>query len=125
MLAGMIHCLEGTVDELLAGRYRVLRRLGADGMGTICLAEDLHLGRLTAVKVLDPSAEQRFRHEAQLVARVRHPSVAQVYDFDRLSDGQFLLAMSTLRVRLWHSDWSADPSRSRRRYVCCTWWLTR
>ena len=93
MLAGMIHCLEGTVDELLAGRYRVLRRLGADGMGTICLAEDLHLGRLTAVKVLDPSAGQRFRPEALLHARVRHPSVAQVYDFDRLSDGQFLLAM--------------------------------
>src|SRR3989441_12264933 len=88
------------VGELLAGRYRVLRRLGAGGMGTVYLAEHVHLGRLTAVKLLcpplcgdDPSAEQRFRQEALLVARVRHPSVAQVYDFDRLSDGQFLLAM--------------------------------
>src|SRR5439155_539868 len=88
------------VGELLAGRYRVLRRLGAGGMGTVYLAEHVHLGRLTAVKLLcpplcadDPSAEQRFRQEALLVARVRHPSVAQVYDFDRLPDGQFLLAM--------------------------------
>src|SRR6266702_3079259 len=88
------------VGELLAGRYRVLRRLGAGGMGTVYLAEHVHLGRLTAVKVLcpplcddDPSAEQRFRQEALLVARVRHPSVAQVYDFDRGPDGQFLLAM--------------------------------
>ena len=88
------------VGELLAGRYRVLRRLGAGGMGTVYLAEHVHLGRLTAVKVLcpplcedDPDAEQRFRQEALLVARVRHPGVAQVYDFDRLPDGQFLLAM--------------------------------
>src|SRR3989449_7012074 len=88
------------VGELLAGRYRVLRRLGAGGMGTVYLAEHVHLGRLTAVKVLcpplcedDPSSEQRFRQEALLVAKVRHPSVAQVYDFDRLPDGRYLLAM--------------------------------
>src|SRR6267378_5719161 len=88
------------VGELLAGRYRVLRRLGTGGMGTVYLAEHVHLGRLTAIKLLcpplcahDPGAEQRFRQEALLVAKVRHPSVAQVYDFDRLPDGQFLLAM--------------------------------
>src|SRR5881409_4365673 len=88
------------VGEVLAGRYRVLRRLGAGGMGTVYLAEHVHLGRLTAVKVLcpplcddDPSAEQRFRQEALLVASVRHPGIAQVYDFDRGPDGRFLLAM--------------------------------
>jgi len=88
------------VGELLAGRYRVLRRLGTGGMGTVYLAEHVHLGRLTAIKLLcpplcahNPGAEQRFRQEALLVAKVRHPSVAQVYDFDRLPDGQFLLAM--------------------------------
>ncbi len=88
------------VGELLAGRYRVQRRLGTGGMGTVYLAEHVHLGRLTAVKLLcpplctyDPGAEQRFRKEALLVAKVRHPSVAQVYDFDRLPDGHYLLAM--------------------------------
>src|SRR5437899_12766132 len=88
------------LGELLAGRYRVLRRLGAGGMGTVYLAEHVHLGRLTAVKVLCPplcadvpDAEQRFRQEALLVAKVRHPSVAQVYDFDRLPDGRSLLAL--------------------------------
>ncbi|HEU5260228.1 MAG TPA: serine/threonine-protein kinase [Gemmatimonadales bacterium] len=86
--------------HVLGGRYRVLRELGTGGMGTVYLAEHVHLGRLTAVKVLcppqcdgDPSAVQRFRQEALLVAGVRHPGVAQVYDFDRGPDGQFLLAM--------------------------------
>src|SRR5256712_6375564 len=88
------------VGVCLAGGSRVVPRLGAGGRGPVSLAEPVHLGRLTAVKVLcpplcedDPDAEQRFRQEALLVARVRHPGVAQVYDFDRLPDGQFLLAM--------------------------------
>jgi len=88
------------VGEVLGGRYRVLRRLGTGGMGTVYLAEHVLLGRLSAVKVLcppqcedDPRAEQRFRQEALLVASVRHPGIAQVYDFDRGPDGRFLLAM--------------------------------
>ena len=86
--------------QVLGGRYRVLRELGTGGMGTVYLAEHVHLGRLTAVKVLcpprcddNPIAEQRFRQEALLVAGVRHPGVAQVYDFDRGADGRYLLAM--------------------------------
>src|SRR5438445_13107586 len=93
------------VGEVVAGRYRVLRRLGAGGMGTVYLAEHVHLGRLTAVKVLcpplcedDPRAEQRFRQEALLVARVRHPGGAQAYDFDRLPDGPLRLAVQYVAV---------------------------
>src|SRR5437870_12218994 len=88
------------IGEVLGGRYRVLRRLGTGGMGTVYLAEHVLLGRLCAVKVLcpplcddDPSVEQRFRQEALLVASVRHPGIAQVYDFDRGPDGRLLLAM--------------------------------
>src|SRR5205807_6118476 len=91
------------VGEVLAGRYRVLRRLGAGGMGTVYLAEHVHLGRLTAVKVLcpplcanDPDAEQRFRQEALLVAKVRHE--------------QCLLAKPLLGVGIAGTRWRAERS---------------
>ncbi len=88
--------LEG---EILVGRYRVLRELGSGGMGTVFLAEHIHLGRPTAVKLLrselssDPDAEARFRREALLAAKLMHPAVAQIFDFDRTPDGRFLIAM--------------------------------
>ena len=85
--------------QILAGRYRILRELGSGGMGTVYLAEHVYLGRATALKLLRPElarvldAEARFRREALLAARINHPAVAQVYDFDCTADGEFLLAM--------------------------------
>ncbi|MBI4541442.1 MAG: protein kinase [Gemmatimonadetes bacterium] len=85
--------------ETLVGRYRLLRQLGSGGMGTVYLGEHVHLGRPTAVKLLHkelccvPDAEDRFRREALLAAKINHAAVAQVYDFDHTPDGEFLLAM--------------------------------
>jgi tetratricopeptide (TPR) repeat protein len=106
--------------QLLAGRYRFLRQLGSGGMGTVYLAEHVHLNRLTAVKLLraelctDPNAEVRFRREALLAARVSHPAVAQIYDFERTAEGDFLIAMEyvegeTLAHRLQRSGPLAIP----------------
>ncbi|MDH3495199.1 MAG: protein kinase [Gemmatimonadota bacterium] len=87
------------VGHVLGDRYRVLRKLGAGGMGAVYLAEHVYLGRPTALKILrrdlyaDEQGEERFRREAMLAARITHPSVAQIYDFDRLPDGEFILAM--------------------------------
>src|SRR5439155_10833582 len=41
----------------------------------------------------DPDAEARFRREALLAAKLMHPAVAQIFDFDLTSDGRFLIAM--------------------------------
>ncbi len=71
---------------ILAGRYRVERRLGHGGMATVYLARDDELRRPVAVKVLaenlagDGSFRERFVREARLAARLSHPNVVQVFD---------------------------------------------
>src|SRR5688572_26171594 len=68
----------------LAGRYRVLKRLGSGGMATVFLAEDERLGRRVAVKRLHTDAPKaslrRFRNEARLGAALNHPGFVAIYD---------------------------------------------
>jgi serine/threonine-protein kinase len=67
------------------GPYRVLRRVGSGGMGTVFEAEDTALGHRVAVKLLHPhlagrpGAVQRFLREGRAAARIRHPNVVQVF----------------------------------------------
>src|SRR5213596_2877485 len=74
----------GTTPKLLAGRYRVIDRLGAGGMDTVYLAEDERLGRKVAVKRLHSDspedAAQRFEREAKVGAALSHPSLVTVFD---------------------------------------------
>ncbi|WP_240506569.1 serine/threonine-protein kinase [Thermoactinospora rubra] len=78
---------------LLNGRYLLTNRLGAGGMGEVWRAEDTLLGRTVAVKVLlhNPAATARFLNEARAMATLRHPGVADVYDYG--SDGVSFLVM--------------------------------
>ncbi|MEE4541788.1 serine/threonine-protein kinase [Streptomyces sp. V4-01] len=83
----------GDVDEgrLVAGRYRLLERIGRGGMGTVWRAEDELLGRQVAVKKLHPPQPhmdeeelatlfERTRREARAAARISHPNVIVVHD---------------------------------------------
>jgi formylglycine-generating enzyme required for sulfatase activity len=67
------------------GSYEVLRPLGRGGVGAVYLARHPDLQRPVAVKVLtaagDSQALERFRREAELLARIRHPNVVRVHDF--------------------------------------------
>ncbi len=91
--------LEG---QLLAGKYRVQRRLGEGGMGEVYLAEHEAIGKRVALKVLRSDQAQkaevveRFRIEARSASRIQHPSVVQVFDFGELDDGRFYLALEYL-----------------------------
>jgi serine/threonine protein kinase/tetratricopeptide (TPR) repeat protein len=77
--------------------YRILEPLGTGGMGEVYLARDEHLDRDVAVKVLqrgtlaDPAARERFRREARVLARLSHPGVATIYDFDTQDSLDFLV----------------------------------
>ncbi|MFC1411688.1 serine/threonine-protein kinase [Streptacidiphilus sp. N1-12] len=80
----------GGSDRLVAGRYRLLSRLGRGGMGTVWRAEDELLNRQVAVKEVhlrgESSAVEREQQrgrtlrEARAVAQVRHPSVVGIHD---------------------------------------------
>ncbi|MEV0215344.1 protein kinase [Micromonospora sp. NPDC050695] len=98
-------------DRLLAGRYRLLERLGSGGMSEVHRAYDEVLERDVAVKVLvasDVAARQRIRAEAKAAGRLSHPHVTSVYDFgESLLDGVQvpfvvleLLSGTTLEQRL-------------------------
>src|SRR5258708_32215435 len=74
----------GTTPTVLAGRYRVLDRLGAGGMATVYLAQDERLGRKVAIKRLHSDspddAAQRFEREAKVGASLSHPNLVTVFD---------------------------------------------
>ncbi|MHC4650064.1 MAG: serine/threonine protein kinase [Planctomycetota bacterium] len=67
------------------GHYHVKRTIGTGGMGTVYEAVQEHPRRTVALKVMKPgiasrSALHRFEYEAQILARLRHPNIAQVYE---------------------------------------------
>jgi serine/threonine protein kinase len=86
---------EGSVVD---GRYRVLRRLGSGGMADVWLAEDTHLQRHVALKVLhrrfaqDQEFVQRFQREAESAARLQHPNIVSVFDRGQF-EGTYYIAM--------------------------------
>ncbi len=84
------------------GRYKLLRRLGEGGMGTVYRAYDERLDRNIALKVIraanlaDPIARFRFEREANTMAKVRHPGVVSLFDSGEMADGSAFLVMELL-----------------------------
>ncbi|MEW6434989.1 MAG: serine/threonine-protein kinase [Myxococcota bacterium] len=76
-------------EQVIAGRYKLLKSLGQGGMGLVFLAEQLGVGNLVAVKFLDPEPTAddtrvaRFLREARVGLEVKHPGAAQVLDLGR------------------------------------------
>ncbi len=85
------------------GNYRIVRRLGEGGMGTVFEVEHHVLGRHYALKVLrakvverEATAAQRFLREARSASRVHHPNIVDVFDFGHLTDGRPYFVMELL-----------------------------
>lgn len=80
------------------GRYRLERVLGHGGMGTVWAARQDAPDRLVALKVLQhalarPEDTARFRFEAEVLARLRHPGIAQIHEAGQLEGGQPYFAL--------------------------------
>lgn len=90
------------VGQVLAGKYRVERLLGAGGMGFVLLASHLELHQRVALKLLHrelgdlPAALARFMQEGRTAARLRSEHVGKVLDVGRLPTGEAYLVMEYL-----------------------------
>ena len=79
------------------GRYRVLRPLGAGGMGEVYVAEDERLGRQVAVKVirgeraLSEGARARFEQEARAASALTHPNIVTIHDISDAAEQPFIV----------------------------------
>jgi predicted Ser/Thr protein kinase len=87
------------LPEELKNRFRVEGVLGRGGMGTVFRAVHLGLDRVVALKLINPeiaantNIAQRFAREARLMAKLRHPRAATIYDTGVLSDGHSYIVM--------------------------------
>ncbi len=87
-------CAEAEAPSLLAGKFRLTRRLDAGGTGSVYLARDLGLDREVAVKTLVGVSATRLsglKPEARAMARVTHPAVAQIHGVESWRGRPFLV----------------------------------
>jgi serine/threonine protein kinase/WD40 repeat protein len=95
--------------------YRVLRELGAGGMGIVFLGEDPRLRRLVALKVMsptlasDPLARERFEREARAMAAVEHDHIVAIYQVGE-DRGVPFLAMPLLKGETLEARMRREPS---------------
>ena len=90
---------------VLAGRYRLERKVGSGAMGDVWSAADMRINRQVAVKVLpkayseESSHRQRFMREARLLASLDHPNIVRVFDLGFDDEGHPYLVMELLHGR--------------------------
>jgi len=82
--------------KLISKRYRIIKKIASGGMADIFLGDDLKLNRKVAVKILsanyagDRNFVARFKSEAQILARLNHPNIVQVYDWGEFNSSYFI-----------------------------------
>src|SRR3954470_7124854 len=93
--------------------YRIVRQIGAGGMGVVYLAEDLRLRRNVALKILPIEFTQRadrvfrFEQEARTASALNHPNIITIYDIGEFDHTRFIatewIEGETLRERMAHA----------------------
>jgi serine/threonine-protein kinase len=90
-------------DQVIEDRYRIVRTLGAGGMGTVYEVHRLRDGRALALKVLrgaaKPTSLARFAREAELAVQVDHPNVVAITDVGVMRGGDLFLVMELVDGR--------------------------
>ena len=109
LLASPMSVTPAQLAASLADRYRIERELGAGGMATVYLAQDIRHDRQVALKVVKPEivatvGADRFVNEIRTTAHLKHPHVLPLFDSGRIGDGLYYVMPyiegESLRARL-------------------------
>jgi serine/threonine-protein kinase len=99
---------DALIGQVINDRFRILSAIARGGMGRVYRAEQVPLGRLVAIKTLDPrehgaeadpNFQQRFFLEASVASKLQHPNTVTVFDYGRTADGVFFIAMELVEGR--------------------------
>jgi serine/threonine protein kinase len=84
-------------NQIIAGRYRILRQLAEGGFGSVWLAQSLHFDRRVVIKIMghgmDEGAANFFLQESRVLASIDNPHVGGILDYGELEDGRPYLAL--------------------------------
>ena len=87
------------LQKLLEGKYEILEKIGEGGIGSIYKVRHRLLDEIRVIKVLQPQAatkedlQKRFLHEARIAIKLKHPNIAQLYDFAITDEGTAYIVM--------------------------------
>jgi serine/threonine protein kinase len=90
---------EWAPGTVIGDKYRIVAKIGQGGMGTVYKAVHMALEEVCALKVMDsrlasdPKFLARFRQEARVARKLRHPNIVHVDDLDQADDGSLFIAM--------------------------------
>jgi serine/threonine-protein kinase len=107
--------MEEPLPQLNLSHYRILSKLGAGGMGEVYLAEDTHLDRKVAIKILkkdvaaDPERLRRFVQEAKAASALNHPNIITIHEIGEIDDRHFI-AMEYIDGETLHDRLRSSPS---------------
>lgn len=96
---------ESYVGREVAGQFRIVKRIGSGGMGSVYKAEQPDMNRHVAIKILHkrylarPDLVSRFRREARAMSHLSHPNTARVFLYGQLDDGSCYFVMEHLEGR--------------------------
>lgn len=103
------------IGQTIGGRFEVLSKLGAGGMGAVYRARQQGMDRDVAIKVLleemarSETVTRRFTIEALAVSRLKHPNTIQIFDFGKTDNGNLYIAMELLEGSTLHDLLKGSP----------------
>ena len=98
------------LGRVIADRFRIVSMIARGGMGKVYRAEQAPLGRLCALKILnpnyngdaDPEFHRRFFREASIASKITHPNSVTIFDYGKTDDEIFYMAMEYLEGQTLH-----------------------